>query len=136
MIFFASLDSQTLIELAYRADVKIFFLDENITESGDTCRELLLLIEGSVEIVTKRADGTEFVYCLLPGCILDELEVLSHTNLMGTIIAKAEITRILAIPVQAFDDLLEGDRHLAMKVLELESIRLKTLLQRGFYERG
>ncbi|MDB9333010.1 cyclic nucleotide-binding domain-containing protein [Nodularia spumigena CS-591/04] len=134
--FFASLDSQTLIELAYRADVKIFFLDENITEAGDTCRELLLLIEGSVEIATKRADGTEFVYCLLPGCILDELEVLTHTNLMGTIIAKAEITRILAIPVQAFDDLLEGDRHLAMKVLELESIRLKTLLQRGFYEPG
>lgn len=131
--FFASLDSQTLIELAYRSEVKTFGLDEHITEAGDTCRELLLLMEGTVEIVTKRADGTEFISNLLPGLILDELEVLTHTNLMGTIIAKAEITRVLAISVQAFDDLLEGDRPLAMKVLELESIRLKTLLERGFY---
>ena len=83
--------------------------------------------------MTKRTDGTELISSLLPGWILDELEVLTHTNLMGTIIAKAEITRVLAISVQAFDDLLEGDRPLAIKVLELESIRLKTLLERGFY---
>lgn len=127
--FFESLDSKTLIELARRADVKIFRFDEHITEAGDTCRELLLLMAGNVEIVTKRADGTELISSLLPGRILDELEVLTHTNLMGTIIAKADPTRVLAIPVQAFDDLLEGDRHLAMKVLELESIRLKTLLE-------
>jgi CRP-like cAMP-binding protein len=48
---------------------------------------------------------------------------------MGTIVAKAPLTRVLAIPVEAFDDLLVRDRHLAMKVLELESVRLKSLLE-------
>ncbi|BAW97506.1 hypothetical protein NIES970_24580 [[Synechococcus] sp. NIES-970] len=127
--FFQSLDSDTLIALAQRAEVKSFQREEHITEAGDTCRELLLLMEGDVEIVVQDADGTERKSSLLPGRILDELEVLTHTNLMGTIIAKAPLTRVLAIPVEAFDDLLEGDRHLAMKVLELESLRLKTLLE-------
>jgi hypothetical protein len=127
--FFQSLDSETLIELAYRAEVKSFALDERITEAGDTCRELLLLMEGNVEIQIQRADGNVFVSSLALGKMLDELEVLTHTHLMGTIVAKAPLTRVLAIPVEAFDDLLVRDRHLAMKVLELESVRLKSLLE-------
>jgi CRP-like cAMP-binding protein len=37
--------------------------------------------------------------------------------------------RILAIPVEAFDDLLERDRDFARKVLEMESDRLRYLTQ-------
>lgn len=127
--FFHPLDNEILIELADRAYVKSFQQDEHITEAGDTCRELLLLIEGHVEIRILRADQTEMISYLLPGKILDELEVLTHTNLVGTITAKSTPTRILAIPVDAFDDLLNRDRNLAIKVLELESIRLKGLLE-------
>ncbi|MCA6600960.1 MAG: hypothetical protein IM537_12335, partial [Pseudanabaena sp. M57BS1SP1A06MG] len=47
------------------------------------------------------------------------------------ITAKSSPTRVLAIPVDTFDDLMQRDRNLALKVLELESIRLKTLLNRA-----
>jgi len=126
--FFHSLDNEMLIELGDRAYVKSFQEEEHISEDGDTCRELLLLIEGTVEIRVKRADQTETISNLLPGKVLDELEVLTHTNQTGTITAKASPTRVLAIPVDTFDDLMDRDRHLAIKVLELESLRIKGLL--------
>ncbi len=65
----------------------------------------------------------------MQGKVLDELEVLTHTNLTGTITAKSSPTRVLAIPVDSFDNLLDSDRNLAMKVIELESVRLKGLLE-------
>ena len=126
--FFHSLDNEMLIELGDRAYVKSYQEEEHITEAGDTCRELLLLIEGTVEIRVQRADKTEIISNLLPGKVLDELEVLTHTNQAGTITAKASPTRVLAIPVDTFDDLMDRDRHLAIKVLELESLRIKGLL--------
>jgi len=128
--FFHSLDNEILIELSDRAYVKSYLENEHITEAGDTCRELLLLIEGNVEIRIIRADQSETISNLVSGKVLDELEVLTHTNLTGTITAKSSPTRVLAIPVDTFDDLMERDRSLALKVLELESIRLKTLLSR------
>jgi CRP-like cAMP-binding protein len=66
---------------------------------------------------------------LLPGRVLDELEVLSHAQQASTIVAKAPATCILAIPVDAFDDLLERDRDFARRVLEMESDRLRHLTQ-------
>ncbi|WP_271252890.1 cyclic nucleotide-binding domain-containing protein [Pseudanabaena sp. Chao 1811] len=128
--FFHSLENEILIELSDRAYVKSYLENEHITEAGDTCRELLLLIEGNVEIRIIRADQSETISNLVSGKVLDELEVLTHTNLTGTITAKSSPTRVLAIPVDTFDDLMERDRSLALKVLELESIRLKTLLSR------
>ena len=130
--FFCNLESEILIELGDRAYVKSFQQDEHITEAGDTCRELLLLIEGNVEIRMLRADQTEEISNLVSGRVLDELEVLTHTNIAGTITAKSTPTRVLAIPVDTFDDLLDRDRSLALKVLELESIRLKGLLNLGY----
>jgi hypothetical protein len=127
--FFQSLDYETLIVLAERSYIKSFQEHELITEAGDTCRELLLLVTGNVEVRTKRADQTEVVSSLVEGKVLDELEVLTHTNLTGTITAKSSPTRVLAIPVDSFDNLLDSDRNLAMKVIELESVRLKGLLE-------
>lgn len=66
---------------------------------------------------------------LLPGQVLDELEVLSHAQQTSTIVAKAQPTRILAIPVDTFDDLLERDRDFARRVLEMESRRLQQLIK-------
>lgn len=129
--FFHSLDNEILIELGDRSYVKSYQDNEHITEAGDTCRELLLLVEGNVEIRIIRADLSETVSHLVSGKVLDELEVLTHTNLTGTITAKSSPTRVLAIPVDTFDDLMQRDRNLALKVLELESIRLKTLLNRA-----
>jgi hypothetical protein len=129
--FFGGIQSETLIELANRAVVKVYQPEEFITEQGDTCRELLLLMEGIAQVQSLQDGDVPAVFTqdLKPGQVLDELEVLSHTQQASTIVAKAQTTRILAIPVDTFDDLLERDRDFARRVLEIESRRLQQLIQ-------
>ncbi len=131
--FFNGIRSETLIDLANRAIIKVYETNEAITEQGDTCRELLLLMEGGAQVQQSPNqqspnNGSFITQNLLPGLVLDELEVLSHSQQTGTIMATAPQTRILAIPVEAFDDLLERDRDFARRVLQMESRRLQQLI--------
>jgi CRP-like cAMP-binding protein len=128
--FFHRVKSETLVALANRAEVKTYTTDDLITEAGDTCRELLLLIEGDANIHYQLADGVQ-VEQFHPGQMLDELEVLAHSNSENMIIAGSSKTRILAIPVDAFDDLLNQDSDFARRVLELESRHLQRLVKSG-----
>jgi len=126
--FFHRMQSETLIALAHRAEVRIYDRGEVITEAGDTCRELLLLLEGNANIHYQT--GAEIrVEQLHPGQTLDELEVLAHSNSENTIIADSEMTRILAISVDTFDDLLDHDPDFARRVLELESRQLQRFVR-------
>ncbi len=126
--FFHRMQIQTLIALAHQAEVKAYTSGDVITEAGDTCRELLLLIEGDAKINYYHADGV-LVDFLYPGQTLDELEVLAHSNSENTVIADSEKTRILAISVDAFDDLLDHDPDFARRVLELESQQLQRFVR-------
>lgn len=126
--FFRRMQSETLIALAHRANVKTYSSGDAITEAGDTCRELLLLIEGDAKIHYQNEAETR-VEQLQLGQILDELEVLTHSTLENTIIADSEKTRILAISVDAFDDLLDHDPDFARRVLELESRQLQRFVR-------
>ncbi|MCW6038436.1 cyclic nucleotide-binding domain-containing protein [Spirulina subsalsa FACHB-351] len=126
--FFHRMRSETLIALANRATVKVYNRGDVITEAGDTCRELLLLIEGDANIHYQTGGEME-VEQLHPGQTLDELEVLTHSHSENTIVADSETTRILAIPVDAFDDLLDHDPDFARRVLELESRQLQRFVR-------
>jgi hypothetical protein len=125
--FFHSLEPNTLIALAHQAEVRTHASGEAITEAGDTCRELLILISGEASIHYQQSGGTQ-VEQFLPGQTLDELEVLTHHDLENSIFADSDNTRILAVPVDAFDDLLEHDPDFARRVLTLESQRLQQLM--------
>lgn len=127
--FFSGMKTEILMELADRAQIKVYKASAVVTEEGDTCRELLLLIEGEAQIEMHDVNGEVSIRNLLPGQILDELEVLSHSAQAGTIIAKVAKTRILAISVDTFDDLLDRDHEFARRVLEMESRRLQQLVQ-------
>jgi hypothetical protein len=126
--FFRGIHNQTLMRLADRAVVQNYSRGAVITEAGDTCRELLLLIEGIVEIQRHRANGEVIQESLLPGFVLDELEVLSHSNSVSKIVAQAEHNRVLAIPVDELDDLLDHDHDFARRVLEMETRRLQQVM--------
>ncbi len=122
------MQSETLIALANLAEVKTYSNGEAITEAGDTCRELLLLIEGNAKILYQTETGIQVKY-LHPGQTLDELEVLAHSTSENTIIADSQNTRILAISVDSFDDLLDRDPDFARRVLELESRQLQQFVR-------
>jgi hypothetical protein len=125
---FAGIHSDTLLELANLAYVDIYENEIIISDEGDTCRELLLLLEGAVQIQMHDSMGNLVTSSLMPGQLLDELEVLSHGKQSGRLIAKHPSTRILAIPVDNFDNLLDRDHDFARRVLELESRRLQQLV--------
>jgi hypothetical protein len=126
--FFRRMQSETLIALAERAEVRTYNKGDVITEAGDTCRELLLLIEGDANVHYQTETGVR-VEQLHPGQTLDELEVLAHSKSENTIIADSESTRILAISVDQFDDLLDHDPDFARRVLELESRQLQRFVR-------
>ncbi|WP_009631068.1 cyclic nucleotide-binding domain-containing protein [Synechocystis sp. PCC 7509] len=126
--FFHRMQSQTLIALAERATVKNYAQGETITEAGDTCRELLLLIEGDAKI-HYQTGGLAQTEQVRPGQTLDELEVLAHSNSENTIVADSKTTRILAISIDTFDDLLDQDPDFARRVLELESKHLQRFVR-------
>lgn len=127
--FFYRMHNETLIALADRAEVRAYSTNEVITEAGDTCRELLLLIEGDAKIHFFLPDDEVRVERLHPGQTLDELEVLAHSNSKNTIIADSKVTRILAVPVDTFDDFLDLDHDFARRVLELESQQLQRFMR-------
>jgi CRP-like cAMP-binding protein len=127
--FFHQMHSETLIALADRATIKTYTTNEVITSAGDTCRELILLITGEAEICLYLPDKSMMVEKLQVGQTLDELEVLAHSDSKNTIIANSDITRILAVPVNAFDNLLELDQDFARRVLELESRHLQRFVR-------
>jgi hypothetical protein len=126
--FFHRMQSETLVALARQAEIRDYSMGDVITESGDTCRELLLLIEGNARIHYCLGEDVRVEY-LQPGQTLDELEVLAHSASENTIISSSDKTRILAISVDAFDDLLNRDSDFARRVLELESRQLQRLVR-------
>ncbi len=77
----------------------------------------MLLIEGNVEIISPRDHQPAIISSLLPGEILDELEVLSHGKQAGKIVAKTTPTKILAIAVDTFDGILEEDHDFSRRIL-------------------
>lgn len=129
--FFDRVQIDTLIALGDRAEMKTYTKGDVITEAGDTCRELLLLIEGDAIVQGTDGQTTKRVDRLHPGQILDELEALTHSTLENTILAQSDRTRILAIPVDALDDLLERDASFARRILDLEGRQLQRLVKLG-----
>ncbi|MFM7677031.1 MAG: cyclic nucleotide-binding domain-containing protein [Synechococcus sp.] len=116
----------TLEALAERSEIRGFAAGAVITEAGDTCRELLLLIEGAATALHVLEDE-QWSQPLRRGQALDELDVLSHAAAESTIVAEATPTRLLAVPVEAFDSLLDRDPDFARRVLELESRQMRRL---------
>jgi hypothetical protein len=128
--FFRRTWADTLETLAEHAELRSYGRGEVITEAGDTCRELLLLIEGEAGI-QRHSEAGPWMEQLRPGEVLDELEVLSHGTVESRIVATQEHTRLLAVPVDCFDAVLDRDPDFARRVLELESRQLQRLMRPG-----
>jgi hypothetical protein len=126
--FFRRTWTDTLDLLADQAEIRNYPAGAAITEAGDTCRELLLLIEGAARVEVRGDEGLQ-VSRMKPGQVLDELEVLSHGTTENTIVAETSGTRVLAVPVDCFDSTLERDPDFARRVLALETSQLQRIMR-------
>lgn len=130
---FRGLHLDTINALAELSELRRYSAGALITETGDTCRELLLLIEGEALVHYRDGAGDSSgagtrQERFRPGQMLDELEVLTHSATENTIAAAQEGTRLLAVPVDGFDALLDRDQDFAKRVLELETRQLQRLM--------
>jgi urease accessory protein UreE len=126
-----NLKTENLMELAYQAQVKVYNADEVAIEQGNKGKQLLLLIAGEVQLRVNLDNGKVIVESLLPGQMLNELEILAHTEQAVTIVVTVPGTRILAIDVDTFDALLCRDTNFTRRVLERKSLRLQQLVQQS-----
>jgi hypothetical protein len=125
---FGGMKSETLVELAYHAQFRVYNADEVVIEQGKPSQELLLLIEGEVQLQIRNSSEV-IVENLLPGQILTELNLFTSTEeYSGTIIARVPGTRILVINLNTCNDLLCQDSGFARRVLEMESRRLQQII--------
>lgn len=122
--FFRRTWADTLDLLADHSEIRLYEPGAAITEAGDTCRELLLLVEGAALVEVRGEEGVRLSR-MQPGQVLDELEVLSHCTTENTIVAETSGTRVLAVPVDCFDTTLEHDQDFARRVLALETRQLQ-----------
>ena len=130
---FRGLHLDTINALAELSELRRYSAGALITETGDTCRELLLLIDGEALVHYRDGAGDSSgagtrQERFRPGQMLDELEVLTHSATENTIAAAQEGTRLLAVPVDGFDALLDRDQDFAKRVLELETRQLQRLM--------
>jgi CRP-like cAMP-binding protein len=73
--------------LASQSEVRTHTTKEAITEAGDTCRELLLLIDGDAKIYFYLNNQEVTVEKFQSGQTLNELEVLAHSDSKNIILA-------------------------------------------------
>jgi signal-transduction protein with cAMP-binding, CBS, and nucleotidyltransferase domain len=111
---FSSLKTDHLIDIAYQAKLKKYYDQEIILEQGTFNQEFFLLIRGQVASVDRQEIFT-------PICLLNELEILAQIPQNNTLIADNEITTIITIDRNWFEDLFALDRDFARQVLGKET---------------
>ncbi len=120
--FFQGLKANALINLARDANVRVYRSQEEICRVGTPATELLILIDGEASVLASQTENT----AILPGQTIGELEVLTHSNYMTTIVAASSRTRVLAINAKAFEVILSyDDSVLAKNLLARVSTRLQ-----------
>ncbi|WP_455384011.1 Crp/Fnr family transcriptional regulator [Acidihalobacter prosperus] len=105
--------------------------DTLVFETGQSCHNYLLVIEGSIRVQQLSANGREIVlYRVAPGesCVLTTTCLLAHGRYAAEGITETEVLAA-AIPATAFRDALETSEALRRFVFESYGERLAALLQ-------
>jgi CRP/FNR family transcriptional regulator len=98
---------------------------------GESCRQYLLVQDGSIKVQQQSPDGREIVlYRVQCGesCVLTTTSLLAATPYTATGIAETDVNAI-SLPAQAFHELLNQSPRLRKLVFDNYSQRLSELLE-------
>jgi hypothetical protein len=123
--FFQSPKANVLVELARNATVREYQPQQEICRIGATAFELIVLIDGEAMLLSGNAANNQTI---LPGQAIGELEVLTHSYYVATVVAVKQGTRALAIKAKDFEAALSDNPPLAINVLQVVSHRLQESL--------
>jgi pSer/pThr/pTyr-binding forkhead associated (FHA) protein len=119
--FFQGVKANALIELARNASLRVYQPQQEICRMGASAVELIVLINGAAMVLPSNT-------AIVPGQTIGELEVLTHTYYVATVVATEERTQTLAIKAKDFEAALSQNPLLAMNVLAMMSMRLQESL--------
>lgn len=128
--FFKSLKPDALVELGRGATIKIYARGAQMCQAGDPSDSILLLIDGTAEVVVMRGRTQQVVASLNPGETIGEMGVLTRQKRSATVVAASDSCRVLVIQADKFDSVLRQDPEVARNLLVVLSTRLQSMTSR------
>jgi len=120
----ASLSPETLKLVAYSSERHTFDPGEEVFHAGDKSNGAYILLSGRME-VSVDADGSKFVVGAVEvGDIVGEVGVLSNVPRTATVTASEKGASALLLTRDVFTGLIDSDKSVNQKVIELLSERL------------
>ncbi len=124
---FEGLAPEDLQRIAMAATERTYQPDEALVEEGDLGEELVVIVEGTVRVVHRGADGSErIVRHYTSGDHIGELAVLREAARAATVIAEADGVRGLVIAGEGIKAILRERPEAAMAMLATLAERIGT----------
>ncbi|MGI0483996.1 cyclic nucleotide-binding domain-containing protein [Pantanalinema rosaneae CENA516] len=125
--FFRSLKPEALIELGRSASVQVYTRGERLCQAGDPSDSILLLIDGTADVVIVRGQAEQIVGTVNGGETIGEMGVLTRQKRSASVVSTSDYCRALIIQADKFDAVLRQDPELARNLLVVLSMRLQTM---------
>jgi polyferredoxin len=118
---FQGLKTETLLNLAYQAQVQYFPSDRLLLKAGETSPHLLILVEGEV-LSHSPSLGEPDIY--KPICTLNELPVLADLPMIHTLTTGRSRALVLTLAIEILNELIDQDKAFARRLIARESRQL------------
>jgi CRP/FNR family cyclic AMP-dependent transcriptional regulator len=114
---FAGLPRRLLARLAVQLFEKAYAPGETVFAEGDPGKGLFVVLDGEVEILRETAQGPQRIVAFGPGTAFGELALIDDLPRSATARATAP-TRLLILYRSHFEELVAGDRAIALVVMK------------------
>jgi CRP/FNR family cyclic AMP-dependent transcriptional regulator len=112
---FAGLPRRLLARLAVQLFEKAYAPGEAVFLEGDPGKGLFVVLDGEIEVVRETAQGSQRIETFGPGTAFGELALIDDLPRSATALATTP-TRLLILYRSHFEDLVAGDRVIALVV--------------------
>ena len=113
---FKGLSRRQLGKLLVKFFEKEYLPGETIFMEGEPGKALFIILSGSVSICRSHAEGDEILATLTPGSYFGELALIDDQPRFASA-RVTETSRLLILYRSDFEDLMEGQRNLAIRVM-------------------
>ena len=122
---FKGLDPADLQRITQAAESVKYSSGHTIVEIGDPGKSLFLIIDGDVQVIYPSRSSDFELARLGPGDFFGEMALLNDKPRSATVRARSEVTA-LKLEKEAFRQAVQDAPNVALKVLEVLSIRIRT----------
>jgi signal transduction histidine kinase len=130
--YFADLPEKLMLSVCAGSETVDVDAGTVIIEEGSDSVEMYVVVEGEME-VTKHTPDTEVELARIgPGEVVGEMALLDNSPRMATVRA-AEKSRLIRVPVEAFEDLLE-DSRVVRRMFRTVTMRLRDIEEKIRHE--